>query len=717
MRGRGPLAAQLISYREAAMPAAAKSDRLRTLSLVLFGVAIATAAATLGFGIVVPHADPVDLLTWVASVGLVLAYSGVGVVIARQPTGRVVGLLLLTVGVSFGLKMSATEYALLTRQLDHALPGGTLAAWLQAWVANIAYPAALPILLLVFPDGHLPNGRWRSLVMISLLSGALIAANNLVTPGELIGGIQIHLGIDNPTGIQTLPVALDLALSLGWALAIICMLAAGVALGQRYRRSEGELRQQIKWLALAGSVLGLTFALAVTVYLSQSAAGGGNTGLTLPAAVLVLLLVLEVALGIPCAIGIAVARHRLYDVDALISRGLAYGILSVLVVAIYTVLVAALSGVFHEQGQQALAALVTAGVAIAFAPMRDRVQRWVNRSLYGDSGDPYVAIDRLGRRLEAAASPERVLPSVVETVARTLKSPYVAMSLDGSAGGLTAAFGPPLSEASERTELPITYQGDIIGRLVVGSRSPGERFSPRDLRLLDGLARQLGPAAGALLLENQLRLSRQRIVAAREEERRRLRRDLHDGLGPALAGVTLRLAAVRRALPPDSDELAELNRARDDLRHAMGDLRRVVNDLRPPVLDQLGLMAAISSVADQVAEGGPRGLDVQVQASGDLDDLPAAVEVAAFRIIQEALTNTQRHADARLCRVSVAAGSTLRLEVVDDGRGISDTRSAGVGMTSMRERADELGGTLTIEPAPGGGTRLMAELPIRHADE
>jgi two-component system, NarL family, sensor kinase len=700
------------------MPAAATSDRLRKLSTIVFGLAITTAAVALGLGITVPHPEPVDLVTWVASVGLVLAYSTVGVVIARRPAGRVVGWLLLAVGLSFGLKMSATEYALLARHVGNLLPGGVLAAWLQGWIGSIAFPAAFPVLLLVFPDGRLPSARWRPLLAISLTSGVLVAARNLTNPGELIGGIQIHLGIDNPTGIQRLPGALDWLLELGWLLAISCTLAAGAALGLRYWRSEGELRQQIKWLALAGSVLAVTFALGLAVYLSQLASGGGDARLTqLPMAAFVLLEVLWIAIGIPCAIGIAVVRHRLYDVDALISRGLAYGILSVLVVAIYAGLVAALSGVFHQQGQQALAALVTVAVAIAFAPLRDRVQRRVDRLLYGERGDPYAVIDGLGRHLEAAVAPEQVLPTVVETVARTLKLRYVAVSLDGSVGELTAAVGTPPPEASERTELPITYQGDVIGRLVVGYRSSGERFSPKDLRLLNGLARQLGPAASALLLGNQLRLSRQRIVAAREEERRRLRRDLHDGLGPALAGVTLRLAAVRRALPAGSDELIELNNARDDLKQAMGDLRRVVNDLRPPVLDQLGLVAAISSVAEQVTDSGPLGLEVLVEASGDLNDLPAAVEVGAFRIVQEALTNVHRHAGARVCRVSILGGRVLRLEVVDDGRGISDPRSGGVGMTSMRERAEELGGTLVIRLGPGRGTRLVAELPLSRAGE
>jgi two-component system NarL family sensor kinase len=693
------------------MPTAAKNDRLRKLPFIAFGVAMTTATVILGLGVVVAHPEPVDLVTWVASVALVLAYSTVGVVVARRPAGQVVGWLLLALGLSFGLKMSATEYAILARHFGDALPGGVLAAWLQGWVGNIVYPAALPVLLLVFPDGRLPSARWRPLLAASLISGALVVASNLTSPGELIGGIQIHLGIDNPTGVQTLPAPLDWPLSLGWALAIACILAAGIALGVRFRRSDGELRQQIKWLALAGSVLGLTFALGLTV---SRVSGSGLT--QMPAAVIVLLLVLEIAIGIPYAIGIGVVRHRLYDIDSLISRGLAYGILTVLVVAIYAGLVAALSGVFHQQDQQALAALVTAAIAIAFAPLRDRVQRRVDHLLYGERGDPYEVIDGLGRRLEAAVAPEQVLPTVVETVARTLKLPYVAMSLDGAGGGLTAAVGTPPLEPTERTELPITYHGDNVGRLVVGSRSSGERFNSKDLRLLNGLARQLGPAASALLLGNQLRLSRQRIVAAREEERRRLRRDLHDGLGPALAGVTLRLAAVRRALPIGSGQLTELDTARGDLRQAMGDLRRVVNDLRPPVLDQLGLVAAISSVAEQVTDSRPLGLDVQVEASGDLDDLPAAVEVGAFRIVQEALTNVHRHAAARLCRVTIGGNGALRLEVVDNGRGISGTRGGGVGMTSMRERAEELGGTLTVEPGPGGGTRVVAQLPLNQAD-
>jgi signal transduction histidine kinase len=249
----------------------------------------------------------------------------------------------------------------------------------------------------------------------------------------------------------------------------------------------------------------------------------------------------------------------------------------------------------------------------------------------------------------------------------------------------------------------------------VAPRSPSEPLSAADLRLLDALARQAGPAVHAARLTLDLVASRERLIVAREEERRRIRRDLHDGLGPTLAAIGLRAEAAADLAPGDP-EAAErlLTELREDVDRAIGDVRRLVDGLRPPALDQLGLVGALEAEAARLAPGAV----LQVERATPLPDMPAAVEVAAYRIAVEAMTNAARHAGARACRVRVAAtdggsyGPALEIEVVDDGQGLPEAVRPGIGLGSMRERAAEVGGTCVIEPRAGGGVRVHATLPL-----
>jgi signal transduction histidine kinase len=237
-------------------------------------------------------------------------------------------------------------------------------------------------------------------------------------------------------------------------------------------------------------------------------------------------------------------------------------------------------------------------------------------------------------------------------------------------------------------------------------------FSPADRRLLEDLARQAGVAAHAVRLTNDLQRSRERLVAAREEERRRLRRDLHDGLGAQLAGLNVQMGVLRRLIPSDPQAADELVvELRTELRSAIADIRRLVYDLRPPALDDLGLAAALRQLAERYSAE-EAGLRVHVEVPAILPRLPAAVEVAAYRIFQEALTNVVRHARARTCAATLSVVEEVCLEITDDGIGLPPGHSAGVGLISMRERAEELGGNCAIEPIQEGGTRVIVRLPL-----
>jgi signal transduction histidine kinase len=440
-------------------------------------------------------------------------------------------------------------------------------------------------------------------------------------------------------------------------------------------------------------------------------------------------------LTLPAALAIAILRYRLFDIDVIINRTLVYGALTAIIVGMYVLIVGVLGVLFQTRGDLFISLLATGLVAIAFQPLRAWLQRVVNRLFYGWRDEPYAVLTRLGRRLETTLAQDTVLATIAEAVANALLLPYVAISVQHqSAAGVAAAYGT-VTETPLR--LPLIYQAEPVGELLLAPRSPGESFTANDRRLLRDLAHQAGIAVHAVGLAEELQAltadlqrSRERLVTTREEERRRLRRDLHDGLGPSLAALVLKAGSARALYPRDPKAAdALLVGLETDLNGVVGEIRRLVYNLRPPALDELGLVAAIRACAadyggrratrhategtENEDDGEDTGLAIIVEASDALPALPAAVEVAAYRIAQEALTNVVRHARASMCRVRLSLGDgLLEVEVHDDGVGIGPERQAGVGLASMLERAAELGGTCLIEARPGGGTWVLARLPL-----
>jgi signal transduction histidine kinase len=489
--------------------------------------------------------------------------------------------------------------------------------------------------------------------------------------------------------------------------------AGAIAQIYRYVRvSQPVQRQQTKWVVFGATaaVAGTTMASALPALfpsLTQPGLPALLTHLASDTAITFCLLL------IPVSIGIAVLRYRLWDIDPIVNRTLVYGGLTTGVVGIYVLVVGGLGAVFQTGGNLLISLLATGIVAVLFQPLRDHLQRAVNRLMYGERDEPYTVISRLGQRLEATLAPDAVLPTVVETVKEALKLPYAAIALKQDDTLAIAAEDGRLQHSSlpnDLVRLPLVYQNEPVGELLLAPRATGESFSSADHRLLDDLARQAGVAAHAVQLTMDLQRSRERLVTAREEERRRLRRDLHDGLGPQLASLTLKLDAARNLLghnPAATDALlAEL---KGQTQGAISDIRRLVYALRPPALDDLGL---VSALREQAAQYQHTGVHITVQAPERMPSLPAAVEVAAYRIAQEALINVVRHADARNCTIRLALDNGLCVEVTDDGHGIEAEHHAGVGLHSMRERAEELGGNLAIESMPTRGTRVQARLPL-----
>jgi signal transduction histidine kinase len=483
-------------------------------------------------------------------------------------------------------------------------------------------------------------------------------------------------------------------------LTLIYLLLMVIAMILNYRASTGVARQKIRWMGFAALL----------------SSGAGLFLWTLPGAILGYSLITSNTLGLlllpfPLAIGIAILRHHLFDIDVIINRTLVYGALTFSTMALYAFIVGYIGNQLQASDRSLIAFLTTGLVAVLFQPLRERLQRAVNRLMYGERDDPYAVLSRLSQRLDNILAPDSVLPAIVETIAQALKLPYAAIQLkQGDEFKTVAAYG---LATKDPVFLPIIYKAELIGQLILSPRARDEEFSSEDRHLLENLARQAGIAAYAVRLTADLQRSRERLVTAREEERRRIRRDLHDGLGPTLASLTLKAETARNLIPSNPHAadamLADLTA---QTQSAIADIRRLVYELRPPALDELGLVSAIRDQAAHYNLSG--GLRVSVDApENPLPALSAAIEVAAYRIAVEAMTNVARHARAQHCEIHITLNDALQIEITDDGVGISPSHPPGVGLTSMRERTAELGGTLQVEGVAQSGTRIVARLPLK----
>jgi signal transduction histidine kinase len=461
----------------------------------------------------------------------------------------------------------------------------------------------------------------------------------------------------------------------------------------RLRRAEGEDRRRMRWLVWAGLVDVLVMVGTLLVPGDESSGA----------------LSLAVALT-GAAVALGILRPRAVDIDRLLGGTVVYGLLGVGVVVLDLAVLAAAGALLGDGfGERDATLLTLLLVAAVYVPLRSPLWRLVRRWILGEREDPYRVVSGLAERLERTDGADEQLMAIAAAVAEAFRSPYVGVEVDSARGErLVAEHG---TRPAAVQSLPIAYRGEEVGRLLLPRDGVRAQLVTRDERLLADVVRQAAAAARASSLATQLQESREQLVAAREEERRRLRRDLHDGLGPALGAVVLRIDTARNlaaSRPEEADRL--LRSARTDIAVALADVRRLVHDLRPPALDDLGLEGAVRQQAERLLA--PR-VAADVVGGPGADDLPAAVEVAAYRIASEALANVAKHAGARTCRVDLRrdADGALVVTVADDGVGIAPGAQAGVGLVSLRERAAELGGRCTVECPAGGGTVVRAVLP------
>ncbi|MFF4417279.1 sensor histidine kinase [Streptosporangium sp. NPDC001559] len=586
-----------------------------------------------------------------------------GALLVFQRPRLVIGWLLCLGGLCSALNSLTTNLALLNAVGHLGLPEQI---WTVAGVSGKLTILQLGVLLpLLYPDGRLPSRRWRPLIWFTVV---------VLTVDTLRAEFLIPQTRDR----STFPWQAHLLMEY---LGNVAMVLAFVSLAVRFRRAALEERRQILWPLLAMATVIIPWVIGNPLWWLTS----------------------FTVLLIPAAITFSVLRHRLYGIDTLVTRTLVGAGLVGVIGGVYMAAGAAsslfLSDVYPVGG---LLAALCAGAF--FHPLRRLLQRGADNLLYGSRGDPVALAEGLRRRLQSV-DPADGLVAALEVLREGLAVTGVAVRFpDGGPAEVTAG---ELREVVRDVEL--VWHGGHVGDLLIGP--PGARRLPaaHNGRVITALTPYVADAAHAVRLVGALRRSRERIVATREEERRRLRRDLHDGLGQSLSGMAMSITMARHSLRT-SPEAAE--RMLSDLRSGMdavtSDIRHLVYGLRPPALDDLGLAGAVRQMA------GP-GVEVSGEAAG----LPAAVEVAAYRIVQEALTNATRHAGAQTVRVvleQVAPGQDgrehLNVRVSDDGVGLPANRRSGVGLSSMRERAAELGGTCVIASPPEGGTVVEAVLPL-----
>jgi signal transduction histidine kinase len=642
--------------------------------VLLWGTVLTTTAAAIAAAVVAWNTDLGQQQARVAEALVVPACCLVGALILisrpRQPVGRA----LFLGGALWGLASLPVELFV------GAVAGGAgaIAAGLLAvafTVRGLGWMVLAVVLPLVFPDGVPERGGGRRWLQLASLDLVLFVAMMIAMPTLVDDRVT---GVDNPLGLPDAlaPLAEGAALVVV-ALSAACLVAGFVSVAARWRRGSPLVRQQVGWFAL-----GLLVAIAGVVLLVAGVLAAPVFALAVAA--------------LPVAVGVAVLQHRLYEVDVLVNRTLLYALLTTAVAALYVLVVAGAGTMLNARGAGWLPWLATAAVAVAFQPLREAIQRGVNRVTYGAWDEPQALVRSMHARLEQAVTPERALADVLATARDSLRLDHVAVT--ATDGTVLASAGEPAGEPERR--IPLVQAGGVVGELQV----TGGRRRHKDHGTLAELAGALAPAVHAARLHTDLVHSRERLVVAREEERRRLRRDLHDGLGPALAGLTLKLDTARNLLG-DAPLLREM---RDDVQGTIADVRHLVEGLRPVSLDELGLAEALRRLVDRAPPDGPL-----VHLVTDAADSPAAaVEVAAYRIVQEALTNVLRHSGAHSCDVTVCGrNGSLVVSVADDGRGAGEASSGGSGLETMRERAEELGGSLELLPRAGGGTLVRAILP------
>jgi signal transduction histidine kinase len=653
---------------------------------------------------------------------MTLGYATVGTVIASRSPNNAIGWLLISVGLGWALASLCDAYAV--HGLEVA-PGSLPAAAYAPLLNNVAVIMSfgpIPFLVLLFPTGRPPSRRWR-MVGWSLLATLSLGLFGLTfAPGEVGGSAKVQ----NPIGIEAVRPIVPALLTIGGlgtiALAIVCV----VGLILRFRRSRGEERQQLRWLAYAlAAAAAFIVAVLVSNAIVQTPANGTDP---LFVAAFAMAFFLIMAIGLPVAIGIAILRYRLYDIDVVINKTVVYGALAAFITLVYVGMVVGI-GTAIGQGDRpnlGLSILATAVVAVAFQPVRERVQRFANRVVYGKRATPYEVLAHFSERMASTYAADELLPQMARILAEGTGAERAEVwlvvgkelrpggswpegdSLTGARGGI--ALENRVAVPGVDLSLPVEDRGETLGAIGI-AKARGEPVTDGDRKLLQDLAAQAGLVLRNVKLIEELRASRQRLVAAQDQERRRLERNIHDGAQQQLVALSVKLGLAKMLARKDvqkTDEvLAQLQAETTD---ALENLRDLARGIYPPLLADQGLSAALQAQARKAS------LPVTVEADG-VGRYSQDAEAAVYFSALEALQNVAKYASASHATVRLFnADGALTFEVQDDGRGFDpETTSYGTGLQGIKDRLEALGGSMTIASRPGEGTSMRGSLPAAPA--
>jgi signal transduction histidine kinase len=615
------------------------------------------------------YVDRFSLYRLISAVGL----AAMGGLLATVRPRNKLGWLFLGLGALHAASLFLEGYGLADVWGQWSLPGGSWALWLGECISFPAYWLLPSLALLLCPDGRVPSPRWRPVAALAIGAAAVSTIGwALLSPDD--SDVKTHPpGLAWPAPTWSFAPALQ---AIGAALGVVAVVLCIASVFVRYRAAREAERLQLKWL-LVGALA--TVALLLCALLLPHA--GWALALS--------------SLALPAAVVVAILNGGLWDIDLVVSRSLVYGVLVGGVLGVYVLAVITLGDVLGRTTGAPLVA--TAIVAIGVNPARVWLTKMANHFVYGYRDDPTAVLHELSDRLDAAGA-EDVVQRATDTLRRALRLDSVEV-----VSGTVEVFG-----RGER--FPLVYQGQVVGALLV-EPPPGAPLSARSRRTIIDVSRQLAVVVHAYALTDELMLSRERLVATREEERLRLRRELHDGLGPTLAAMALQTDRARTLMARDPQAAsALLDQLAGRIRATVGDVRIIVDDLGVPDLADHGFGPALEQLAERFRLG---GLDVDLSVVIDPGhDLPVALEHAGYRIVGEALTNVARHSGASRCAIAVHAAEALDITVSDDGRGFDASTARGIGLWSMEQRVAELGGTFDIAGGADGGTAVRVHIPV-----
>jgi signal transduction histidine kinase len=700
----------------ATAPSTATPHGKRSLGLLAVAASVASLAMVALTLVVDATHGALGHIFW-PSITVATSLAVVGGLIASRRPREVMGWLLLFVAVTEGTIQFAGAYAELAYKFAVPLPAADVASWLAVWMWIPGVGTMMTFVVLLFPDGHVPSPRWRVLAVVAGVDIALIMGVTAVSLWSSRGVGLLDVGGPPPGSLAEAiyyPAALLMA---------GCALASFASLVPRYRRADAVQRHQLKWFLFGAAIL-------VPVVASAFIYGATSSVVAAPFAVQVAQ-TLGVA-GLPVAIGIALFRYRLYDIDIVISRTLVYGALAAFITAVYVGIVVGVGTLIGSGGQPnlALSIVATAIVAVAFQPVRERLQKVANRLVYGRRATPYEVLSEFSERVAESYAADDVLPRMARVLAEGTGAEAATVWLrsggqlrpaaahpagaDGQAAlGVDGQFLPQIPDADRA--VPVRHQGELLGALAVKKR-PGESLTPIEEKLLEDLAHQAG-----LVLKNvgltadlqarltDLRASRQRLVKAQDDERRKLERNLHDGAQQHLVALKVKLGLADVLLTKDPEKgKRTLGELKGDVDEALNTLRDLARGIYPPLLAEQGLRAALE------AQGRKSTVPVTVDADG-LGRYPQDVEAAVYFCCLEAVQNTAKYALANQVTIRLRqADGELTFEVRDDGKGFDPaTAIKGTGLQNMEDRLDALGGGVTIQTSPGAGVVLSGHLPAR----